>query len=162
MRAHPARTTWRGGVTLPVEFTVAEWATRPAELRNRRAFQDPSCDGVTCGHVFKCRAPRSDHCCGRYVGACVGGSDDNRCADCWVRLQASVKRRLLRFIGEAPVRGRREDAIINRFATWGYPKYQGIEDALFELVQAGELEWFGAEESLSEPMRYRIARKRAA
>lgn len=77
---------------MATEFTTAEWHKRAPFLRNIIAHHE--CDG-SCGHVFLCRgepalAPRAsdfggDFSCGRYVGGCMGGSDDNRCASCWCR-----------------------------------------------------------------------------
>lgn len=71
------------------EFTVAEWKRRAQHLRGHRAQHEVGCKGA-CGFVFRCRGSLDGsrkYSCGRFVGACKGGSDDNRCADCWVRLQ---------------------------------------------------------------------------
>jgi predicted HTH transcriptional regulator len=53
---------------------------------------------------------------------------------------------------------RSEDTVINHFE---HPRAV-IEDALFDLVNDGKLEWFGAEGQGDKPMRYRRAKTKAA
>lgn len=48
-----------------------------------------------CWGIFICRGPSDDKrggACGKWVGACVGGSEDNLCADCWVKQERRRER----------------------------------------------------------------------
>lgn len=42
------------------------------------AYHPPCCEG-DCGGTFVCQD------CGREVGWCFGGPDDERCDDCWCK-----------------------------------------------------------------------------
>jgi hypothetical protein len=77
------------------EFTIEEWQRRAPRLQQKRAVHERGCKGA-CGHVFRCRGSLGGsraYSCGRYVGACKGGSDDNRCADCWCRKERAAEKR---------------------------------------------------------------------
>lgn len=135
------------------EFTADEWAVRCGKLRLIQARHE--CSGVFC-RVFRCRANRSlpyPVACGRYVGACLGGSDDNRCADCHSLYMEKLKRGLLALVRKARWRG--EASLCKRFG--GKETYAPTEDALYELVREGHLEWFGKDD---RPLRYRVRRRR--
>lgn len=51
-------------------------------------------------HVFKCRAvlvKNEPHfACGQWCCACVGGSDDNRCSECWCERDAWLEQQKVR------------------------------------------------------------------
>ena len=142
-----------------VEFTAAEWKSRPERLRHRRAIhgcgvwskRERQLEPLLLARcaVFKCRSRGGRFACGRYVGACVGGSDDNRCADCWVKYWKDVERRIIRFVRAAD---RRETTLCKRFGRTGFDDDGEIEDLLFAMVKEGKLEWFGERKVL----RYRI------
>ena len=142
------------------EWTAEEWAARKGSLRKVEAVHGCGDEGKHyCHHVFRCRGKH--HSCGRYFGSCLGGDDDNRCCDCWVKFQeaekAKLKERLVRYVSGSHFRF--EDAMCKRFGEYGTDDSSDVEDALFELVKEGKLEWFGAEEDGSKPLRYRLPRK---
>lgn len=67
------------------EWTIEEWR---AEGLDRKHQVRHECDG-DCGGVFRCRSLDHDNC-GRFVGWCLGGSDDNRCNYCWHKRQVTI------------------------------------------------------------------------
>jgi hypothetical protein len=74
-------------VTKQVEFTPEEWRNRPPELRDVEV--DHHCvDSDEC-QVFVCRDLQG-FSCGRYSCQSVGGSEDNRCAQCWFRWNRKI------------------------------------------------------------------------
>lgn len=139
-----------------LEFNLADWPNLPSQVRRRRIVF--ACDG-RCRFVFQCRSETARYACGRYVCSCYGGSDDDRCADCWVRFQRALKRDIVRHVRAA--RFRIEDAMCLRFGESGRHDDPVVEDALYELVRERRLEWFGARDDLSTPLRYRIPERAA-
>lgn len=154
------------------EFTADEWAVRRGKLRliqARHNYHEPGGPVKPWGYhlscnVFRCRASRSlpyPVACGRYVGACLGGSDDpdkatgetNRCADCHSLYMEKLKRGLLALVRKARWRG--EVSLCKRFG--GKETHSPTEDALYELVREGHLAWFGRDD---RPLRYRVRRPR--
>lgn len=173
----------------PVEFSEREWKERGPALAHRRAKHDPGCRGCSVHivdralcpedcqwrcRVFLCRdtdgGRHTGYACGAYVGACLGGSDDNRCAVCWCALMKSIKRRIVSYVRNAPAGRRREDAISRKFAqrTWGEkPPDEDSEviDLLNDLVREGTLGWDDEDNDRGAPGRplwYRVAKRRKA
>lgn len=130
------------------EYTATEWAKRPRP-RVRHGCVDPK----TCA-VFRCRAPRGlplRVACGKYVGACQGGAEDDRCADCYVKYMKALKRAVLAEVRSAAWRG--EVRLCRKFG--GGPTHTQTEDALYELLREKKIEWFGPDD---RPLRYRVVR----
>jgi hypothetical protein len=65
----------------------------------------------------------------------------------------TLSERVFEFVAER--RWRSEDTVVNAFPSVGRP---AVEDALFALVTAGRLAWFGAEGCCDKPMRYRVVK----
>lgn len=112
------------------------------------ALKNRKCDGHCEGKEFKCVR------CRRWRPYCFGGSDGDECTKCWVEIRDAI----VDFVTKATFR--REDTITTRF---GLSEKEStlsprrVEDILFDLVQEGRLEWFGAEEGTrgSGVLRYR-------
>ncbi|HEX4334650.1 MAG TPA: hypothetical protein VH062_01985 [Polyangiaceae bacterium] len=141
------------------EWTAEEWAAMvPADVGlTRKPAVKYECDG-SCGHVFRCRSPGMRFACGRWFCACPGGSDDNRCAECWCRLDRAAPgliRKLLR--GSAWLA---ETTLCRLIA--GEDEHPVVVDALFQLVVDKQIEWFGDNARRGAPLRYRLTRRKAA
>lgn len=147
-------------VSRRVEWSASDWAKRPASLRDVLVYH--GCGGgagfggddAHTERVFVCRAPGGRFACGRYVGDCVGGSDDNRCADCSCKAWRDLKLRIVAFVTRAKT-SRGEIAICQRFGRGD--EHAPTEDALHELVQEKKLFWFGSQE---KPLRYVTYKRR--
>lgn len=84
------------------------------------------------------------HCDRSFVRVTTGTAADGtpECRKCRNTLHEEV----LRFVGRTSFRY--ESTIINRILAWKDTYWVArVEDVLFELVQAGKLEWFGAEDA---------------
>lgn len=137
-----------------VEFSAIEWANRKGKLviiEAPHACTDPGCGVFRCRHDKRLPLPTS---CGRYVGNCFGGSPegDAHCADCIEQYREKLKRAVLAHVRKAAWRG--EVGMCLKFGR--DVRHPPTEDALYELVQDGILEWFGEND---RPLRYRVARK---
>jgi hypothetical protein len=70
--------------------------------------------------------------------------------DCW----RTVQQKILRFVQRK--KWRVETTITSYICRYeGTWNMERVVDELFKLVQEKKLEWFGAEDSLSKPMKYR-------
>lgn len=135
------------------EVPAAQWASVRIEIPGRpRARYE--CDG-RCWGVFRCRAPGMRFACGRYVCACNGGSDDNRCSECWCRLERAAPRLIRQLLRASAWRS--EVSLCKLIA--GEDQNPLVVDALFALVRQKKIEWFGDNQHRGDvPLRYRIAR----
>ena len=105
---------------------------------------------------FKCL--RCKKWCDFSQGHTMGTGTKDKCApdcvDCW----HEVQQKILRFVQRK--KWRLETTITSYVC-----KYEGtwtmerVIDELFHLVQEGKLEWFGAEGSLSKPLKYRYIKE---
>jgi len=73
--------------------------------------------------------------CGKYVCACTGGSDDNRCAECWCRASRALPRQIRALLRSG--RGRTGERISRLLMS--EPRAPLVIEALEGLVLAGDL-----------------------
>jgi len=128
-------------------FESHQWAA--LKIRSglaRRIRPHHECSKGPCDGVFQCQD------CKRFVGYCLGGSDDARCAKCWCKWQQQLKRMIVAWVRAAE--SRVETDIVTKFAQ-GDIQESTIEDALYDLVRERKLDWFGDNE---KPLHYRISR----
>lgn len=85
---------------LPAELTREQWDRRSKRHRRKRLKCECGGSSFVASNVFRCRARREPgeprFRCGRYCCACVGGSTDNRCSNCWARRRAYLEAKALR------------------------------------------------------------------
>lgn len=68
-----------------------------------------------------------------------------------------LRSRVLAYVKERRWRG--ELGIVRHFYREYRCEQSAVEDALFELVTANKLEWFGAEGTKPLPLRYRVTKR---
>jgi len=145
------------------EWTAEEWAVRTGRLAKMQAIH--GCCGSfdcrteehapECQHVFRCRPTPGlpiVSACYDFYGACLGGSEDDRCANCNTKYLGLLRKALVRAVKAKAWRS--EPSLCREFG--GGDHHIPTEDVLYELVRDGVLEWFGDNE---RPLRYRVRKK---